>query len=298
MAETFLQRIRSLFGQRQRPAQPPAGTRPASAAAEDLAVLAGWDVGLATDVGCARQSNQDCVAALRLELQQGPAQHALALALADGMGGHEAGDVASRVAVRAALAHLLTEAMLPLLTPDEGAAPMALRELLENAAHHADAAVRQVVKSGGTTLTLGLLVGQQLYLAHVGDSRAYLLQGGEARQLTRDHSFVGRLVELGELPAAEAGQHPQRNVLYRALGQGPLPEVDFATCAVDDAALMLCSDGLWSLFSADELAALGEEPGAAQTVCQRWIAAARQRHADDNVSLLLARPTLRGRSSP
>lgn len=250
---------------------------------------------MASDPGTVRSLNEDCVALLSLRVAQEREQELLLLALADGMGGHAHGEVASRVAVAAALAALASSALVPLAFPvgSVGGEGGALRDLLEEAVHRADRAVRERTPQGGTTLLLALVAGTQVYLAHVGDSRAYLIQGGEAEPLTRDHSLVGRLVELGELSPEEARTHPQRSLLYRALGQAGRLEVDFLSRSLErGSALLLCTDGLWSLFSDVELAAQVEAAPSAQAACCSLVAEARRRGADDNVSLAVVRSAL------
>ncbi len=250
---------------------------------------------MASDPGTVRSLNEDCVALLSLRVAQEREQELFLLALADGMGGHAHGEVASRVAVAAALTALASSALVPLALPavlGEGAGG-ALRDLLEEAVHRADRAVRERAPQGGTTLLLALLAGAQVYLAHVGDSRAYLIRGGVAEQLTHDHSLVGRLVELGELSPEQARTHPQRSLLYRALGQASRLEVDFLSRSLEEgSALLLCTDGLWSLFSDAELAAQVEAAPSAQAACCALVSEARRRGADDNVSLVVVRSLL------
>ncbi|MGC8838488.1 MAG: PP2C family protein-serine/threonine phosphatase [Anaerolineae bacterium] len=253
------------------------------------------EVGIASDSGTVRSLNEDCVALLTLRVAQERERGLFLLALADGMGGHAHGEVASRVAVAAALSTLAASALVPLALPagPTGGAGGALRDLLEEAVRRADQAVREQAPQGGTTLLLALVEGMQVYLAHVGDSRAYLIQGGVAEQLTRDHSVVGRLVELGELDPEQARTHPQRSLLYRALGQVSRLEVDFLSRSLEGgSALLLCTDGLWSLFSDAELAARVEAAPSAQEACRALAAEARQRGAEDNVSLAVVRSVL------
>lgn len=247
---------------------------------------------MASDPGTVRSLNEDCVALLTLRAAQEREQELLLLALADGMGGHAHGEVASRVAVAAALAALASSALVPLALSagPAGGEGGTLRDLLEEAVHRADRAVRERTPQGGTTLLLALVAETQVYLAHVGDSRAYLIRGGVAEPLTRDHSLVGRLVELGELSPEQARTHPQRSFLYRALGQVGRLEVDFLSRSLErGSALLLCTDGLWSLFSDAELAAQVEAAPSAQAACFSLVAETRRRGADDNVSLAVVR---------
>jgi protein phosphatase len=109
--------------------------------------------------------------------------------------------------------------------------------------------------SSGTTLTAAVILGRRLYIAHVGDSRAYLFSDGKLRLLTTDHSYVRRLLDTGQLTEEEAAVHPQRNMLYKAVGQGGDLDVDtFTQTLPKQGKLVLCSDGLWGLVSDDSIA--------------------------------------------
>ncbi|MBI3241007.1 MAG: serine/threonine-protein phosphatase, partial [Chloroflexi bacterium] len=169
--------------------------------------------------------------------------------VADGMGGHSMGERASAVAARSVARDVTRRVYLSLLSDnsnDEERAP--LQEVLGEALTHANLAVREAVGEGGTTGTAALVFNDQVIIGHVGDSRAYLITANGLEQLTRDHSLVRRLQELGQLTPAEAAIHPQRNVLYRAIGQGDGLEVDVYTQRLTpDTKILLCSDGLWGL---------------------------------------------------
>ncbi|MGQ9585744.1 MAG: PP2C family protein-serine/threonine phosphatase [Anaerolineae bacterium] len=253
-----------------------------------------FDLGLRTDVGGVRATNQDCIAACWLRVGQEATEEAALLALADGMGGHQEGDLASRLAVRTVVGSLMKEAVLPLMLGDPREGRQAVRDLLEGAVREADRVVRDQTPAGGTTLTLALVLDEQAYVAHVGDSRAYLFNGARVERITRDHSLVGRLQELGELTEEEARRHPQRNILYRALGQGSSLEVDFVARSLQGAALLLCTDGLWGQFSDKELARAVCSAPSAQVVCDSLVEEAKRRGADDNVSVILLKPSIRG----
>jgi protein phosphatase len=143
----------------------------------------------------------------------------------------------------------------------------------------------------GTTCTALVLRGRQLYFAHVGDSRLYLIRGARILRLTRDHSYVGRLVESGIVRAEDAEKHPQRHILTAALGAGRELAVDGAEQGLalqegDD--LLLCTDGLWSVVTEEELeTALSGTPPAKS--CAALVKLARQRGAPDNVTLQVLR---------
>jgi PPM family protein phosphatase len=165
-----------------------------------------------------------------------------------------------------------------------------LQDLMRSAINEAQRAVTQAAPGSGTTLTAALVLGQQMTIGHVGDSRAYAVHsygGGEI--LTRDHSLVKRLEELGQISSEEAAIHPQRNVLYRALGQGDVLEPDIFTAQFPQSGyLLLCSDGLWSVVSDSTLFDLVNSAKNLQGACQSLVAAANEAGGPDNISVILA----------
>jgi serine/threonine protein phosphatase PrpC len=148
--------------------------------------------------------------------------------------------------------------------------------------------VHEACPEGGTTLTCALVLGSNAFLAHVGDSRAYLISRDTIRRITTDHSLVNRLIELGQITAQEALQHPQRNVLYRALGRPGNTEVDTHLQSLPaDSALLLCTDGLWSTVAEDEvLSIIGAAPSP-QIACNHLVDRAIEHGSDDNVTAVL-----------
>ena len=230
-----------------------------------------------TDVGLRRAANEDCyVVAADLGLYL----------VADGMGGHTAGQVASRLAAEGTLAALrtLADAKASLTEKLRYAVAAANREIFTTA--HA----KPELSGMGTTLVV-LLVGEgRLALAHVGDSRAYLIRGGRIRQLTDDHSLVAELVRRREISETDAQRHPHRHVLTRALGVRRSVEADLAelTPAPGDT-FVLCSDGLTGRVSdreiADELAADQD----LEAVSDRLVNLSNSRGGEDNVTVVLVR---------
>lgn len=162
--------------------------------------------------------------------------------LADGMGGHEKGEVASAITIET----VNSEYYAIMKQLDEHNPENAIIDALTQAIQKANNDVMDVTEGGGTTVVAAVLYGDLLVAMNVGDSRAYLLRGNELKQLSRDHSLVSRLVELGKITEEEALTHPRRNVLYQALGQGSDVEIHIAseTLKVNDV-IILCSDGLW-----------------------------------------------------
>jgi protein phosphatase len=162
--------------------------------------------------------------------------------LADGMGGHQKGEVASAVTIETVNSVYYTT----VTSLNEKDAEDAIITALSNAIEEANMRVMYATEGGGTTVVAAVLHGDSLVVMNVGDSRAYLLRNSELQLMSRDHSLVSRLVELGKITAEEALTHPRRNVLYQALGQGTDVEIHiFSQKLQPDDIVILCSDGLW-----------------------------------------------------
>ena len=245
--------------------------------------------GSSQSVGKQRDHNEDCL--LTFTMTVGGDKHNYPLGLfivADGMGGHQYGEVASSTAVRTIAGYMLKR-FHPYITNSAETLDEPLQDLMRTAINEAHRAVTQAASGSGTTVTVALIVGQQMTIGHVGDSRAYALRsGGRIDALTRDHSLVKRLEELGQISSEEAAAHPQRNVLYRALGQGDVLEPDIFTSPFPQPGyLFLCSDGLWSVVSDDDICHIINEAPSLQTACQNLVAAANQAGGPDNISAIL-----------
>jgi protein phosphatase len=221
-----------------------------------------------TDTGNVRAINQDQL------LADGDL-----VAVADGMGGHRAGEVASRLAVEA-----LRDAFVADPTADG----------LVAAVHAANAAVWERSESDpelhgmGTTLVAVALVGTSLAVVNVGDSRAYLLQDGRLRRLTSDHSLVAELVQAGQITEEEARIHPRRNILTRVVGVEPAiePYVGEAVPRRGDR-LLLCSDGLFNELDEAQIAAILAEEADPTDAATHLVAAAKQAGGSDNITALV-----------
>lgn len=273
----------------ERPPAPSAPAPPVERPSRRPRLSLGW----ATDVGRQRSHNEDTV--LVVELEQAGYHKALPtglLVLADGMGGHLAGEVASALAARTAAQHILQAYLSRLSEREHSAEEPSLKEVLTDAVRRANALVIERVPGGGTTLLCALILGDQAYIANVGDSRAYLVSPEGCSQITRDHSVVDIMVELGQMTSEEAAHHPQRNVLYRAVGQsGPL-EVDTFFCRIPpESVLLLCSDGLWEMVSKEEIARVVTTSPSLQEACEILVEKANQAGGKDNISVILAAPT-------
>lgn len=213
--------------------------------------------------------------------------------VADGMGGHHAGHEASKQASRLVAENVLERIYLPLLhiRNDSPARPQEpIRDVLLEAVQKANTDIYrpEPEKGSGTTLTAALVFGQRLYIAHVGDSRAYVLADGNLKQVTTDHSYVRRLQDVGQLTEEEAAIHPQRNVLYKAVGQGGQLDIDTFTQSLPKAGvLVLCSDGLWGLVSDPMIQEIVESEGALEDKAVDMVNMALDAGGHDNISVIL-----------
>ncbi|HLW01346.1 MAG TPA: protein phosphatase 2C domain-containing protein [Ktedonobacterales bacterium] len=218
--------------------------------------------GHATSVGRVRANNEDALGELVLTIPDGTGQSRLiaCFVVADGMGGEAHGELASQIATQNILEQVARRLALPLLQWSEEAEGSAatgalereqqMREALVEGFRIANRQIRTLVhtqgRTIGTTTTALLIFGGQALIAHVGDSRVYRLNRGVLTLLTEDHSFVQRLIRLGQIDPADQASHPRRNALYRALGQQDEVEVDLVSCPLEAGdCLLLCSDGLW-----------------------------------------------------
>lgn len=224
------------------------------------------EVGSATDIGRVREKNEDSVLV-----------HPPLYVVADGMGGHRGGDVASQIAVET----------LERLAAEEPA-PLADHVRRANRAVWDRSVEDQRLSGMGTTLTATRIDGMTAVLAHVGDSRAYLMRDGVLRQLTEDHSLVARMVKSGEITEAEADVHPHKNVLTRALGTDEEVDVDEETVALlDGDRLLLCSDGLTGMVTEDQILAILANSDQPQQAADRLVKAANRAGGIDNISVVV-----------
>ncbi len=230
-----------------------------------------------SDVGLRRRANED--------------RYALApdlglFLVADGMGGHVAGQVAAELAAEAAVGALRTlEGATATLTDKLRYAVAAA-----NRAVYGTARVRTELSGMGTTLVALLVGGDRVALAHVGDSRAYLLRAERIRQLTDDHSFVAELVRRREISERDARGHPHRHVLTRALGVRRDVQADLAELTPAEGDLfVLCSDGLTGLVTDAEIARTLLANADLDIGCDRLIRLANSRGGDDNTTVVVVR---------
>ena len=241
-------------------------------------------------VGQQRELNEDCLFTLATTIAGNSGSLPFGLFIvADGMGGHQYGEVASNTAIRSISSYVIKKFHNSLFALPSRPVEESLQEILQAAVNEAQQSVLKEAPGSGTTVTAALIIGQQLTIAQVGDSRGYLLYNNQRMEaITRDHSLVRRLEELGQITAAEAAVHPQRNVLYRAVGQGETLEADIVTTPFPIGGyLLLCSDGLWGLVSDEEMSRIVYGTPNIQRACQELVAAANSAGGPDNISVVL-----------
>ncbi|HIE24673.1 MAG TPA: serine/threonine-protein phosphatase [Anaerolineales bacterium] len=243
-------------------------------------------------VGKQREYNEDSLSIITATLAGNAGNIPFGLYLvADGMGGHQYGEVASNTAMRTFNGFIMRKFhpylfALPTVPLNES-----LQDLMLTGVSQAQEAIQREAPGSGTTFTAALVLGEQVTVAHVGDSRAYsVYPDGRFDMISRDHSLVGRLEELGQITAEEAAVHPQKNVLYRALGQGEVLEPDiFNAPFPKKGMLMLCSDGLWGVLSDKEMHQAIKDADTLERACQNLINAANAAGGPDNISVVLVK---------
>ncbi len=199
----------------------------------------------ATDIGTKRQTNQDSFINTVLS------GNAVLSVVCDGMGGANAGNIASNMAANT-ITEYIKRSFVPTLKPSS------IKNLLSSAIDTANSEILDKAQSGpefsgmGTTAVVTLIIGSTAYIAHVGDSRAYHIKDDKVTQLTRDHSVVQTLIETGHLTADEAKNHPERNVITRAIGIMPSVESDYTEVAIDGI-LLICTDGVSNVITEQQL---------------------------------------------
>ncbi len=246
----------------------------------------------AQSVGKQRDHNEDSLLVINSSMSSDTRQIPFGLYIvADGMGGYQHGEVASAVAVRALGSFVMRRLYLPFFSLVDQAPDEPVQEVLQEGVQEANQAIVRYVNGGGTTLTAVLLLGEKMTIAHVGDSRAYIIYPGKSIEaLTRDHSLVKRLEELGQITPEEAAVHPQRNVLYRALGQGEPFDADILTTQLPAGGLLLlCSDGLWGQVPPEKIRTVVESTPDLKAACQKLVAAANDAGGPDNITAVLVK---------
>ena len=242
-----------------------------------------------THVGMVRNLNEDSVLTIEVNRIQQSVNRPLGVyVVADGMGGSAAGEVASSLIIDT----IARMAMEELMTPDIQAQNPNLSAWLVKAVETANTQVFNLRKKAGTdmgsTLVAAVIYENKAYITHIGDSRAYLVNADGIRRLTIDHSLVERLVATNQISPEEARYHPQRNVIYRAVGDKPKieVEVDLQTLMIGDR-LLFCSDGLSGMIQDETIFQIVNSAEYPQAACQRLIEAANAVGGGDNISVII-----------
>ncbi len=302
MADFF----KKLFGSKTKAKEPPAPQKPV-----DLAVTAPLSdqqidsilsnqylkyemkqlvASVGQSVGKQREHNEDSLLALTSTISGGAESIPFGLYIvADGMGGHQFGEVASNAAIRIMGGNITKKFHSYLFNLPTQVLQESLQEVMETSIMEAHQYVQREAPGSGTTVTAALILGQRVTIAHVGDSRAYsVYPDGRVELVTRDHSLVKRLEELGHLSKDEAANFPHRNVLIRALGQGEALEADIFTVPFPQGGyLMLCSDGLWGVINDKDIYRFITDAPNLERACQSMVDAANAAGGPDNITVIL-----------
>lgn len=252
-------------------------------------------IGAATHTGMIRDHNEDSYLAFEIGMNNSSTDRTWGLYIvADGMGGHAAGEVASGLAIRGAANVVLDEYIAPTLDANSEFDEEAAKEIVRRAILRAN---EYVIKEGqargndmGTTITMALVIGNRAIIGNIGDSRTYIYKGNELRRISKDHSLVMRLVELGQISEDDIYTHPQRNAVLRSLGDKANIEIDiFSERLEANDVLFLCSDGQWEMTRNHEMAAILQSAASPQAACDELIRAANAAGGEDNITSIVVK---------
>ena len=237
-----------------------------------------------TDVGLVRKVNEDSFLCEKLE----NGDDSYLYIVADGMGGHNAGEVASSMAVQEIASHIKENIGILELGDKE------IRDLIRNAILHANEKVYKtsIIKSNclgmGTTLSMVIARKNRAYIGHVGDSRIYLIRGNAILKLTEDHSLVAELIKAGTIKPEEANSHPQKNVITRALGTEYTIEPDVSQCNIQNGDfILICTDGLSNAVYEDDMAYVLSNTSDLNKACELLIDKAKEKGGYDNITAVI-----------
>jgi len=245
--------------------------------------------GYASDTGQVRENNEDSLLSFYADVMNENNRPMFGVfVVADGMGGHQNGEKASAIATETIMDTVLRDVYLRLFATgaDQAVQPPVL-ETLEDAITNANKQIITEVPEAGTTVTAVVIMGNLAYFGHVGDSRAYLVREGEIEQITDDHTFVNRLVEIGTMTKEEAEKSDQGHRIYRALGLGETMEVDTMTRRFRTGTLVLCSDGLSGMVDDDAICEVVKSTEDPQRTADMLVELANQNGGHDNVSVIV-----------
>lgn len=252
----------------------------------------GWNI----NKGQVRDNNEDSLGAVKVnQASEDKAQSVGIYVVADGMGGHHAGEVASDLAVRTVIREFMAD-----MTTQQDDMPENYQKWLKSAVAIAN---HMILNRGqedhlemGTTLVMAVVVGNNVHIVNVGDSRAYLISESSIRQITKDHTFVQKLVEVGAITPQQAADHPHRNILTQAVGTNKNLTIDlFSESLEENEYLLLCSDGLWDELNDAQIHQIVMQADSAQAACQALVDATNAAGGRDNMAIVLVRIKQRGK---
>ena len=231
-----------------------------------------------TDIGRQRKNNEDSYFVYKNKSLSGGM-------VADGMGGENAGEVASKMA-----SDIIKQYIICNYSPDMDY--MAIAELIRTAFFTANREIYKKAQTDGfsgmgTTATLALVYEGKLIISHIGDSRCYLYSDGKMKQITNDHSYVGELVRRGQISERDALNHPNRNLITRALGTDVILKVDMNIVSYSGETVLLCSDGLTNMLSDEQMAEIMKNSGSYETAIENMIQLANKKGGRDNITVII-----------
>jgi PPM family protein phosphatase len=249
-----------------------------------------YDIGTLSDIGLVRSYNEDSL--ISMNLQRKPSDGMISLcAVADGLGGYQGGDIASKMALQ-----VLSDNISKFILSATCQKTLHRQESVLHALTEGVKAANKTIFSSGqtegnnmaTTLVAALLINDTVYIANVGDSRAYCLDGELIHQISADHSLVADFIKFGELSPEEIYTHPQRNIVTRCLGSTPDIEADlFIERLKPGQSVLLCSDGLWEMVRDDEIKKIIGAYSTSQAACEQLAVVAKQNGGIDNISVII-----------
>jgi protein phosphatase len=245
------------------------------------------DFGSELDKGRKRENNEDSLGTAKIKQWSEDESRSIGIYMvADGIGGSERGEEASKLAVQTAMNEMLTHI-------NEEATDVHLMGWLVEAAQQAHHAIRiqnQDTPKSGTTLVMAAVIAEKVYIVNIGDSRAYVIANGKLRKVTHDHTMAQALADAGIITEEEIDHHPNRHVLYQAVGVDAEMEPDLfvETLQLGDY-LLLCSDGLYSEVASDEIVHIVTEAESPQAASKQLTQAANDAGGDDNIAVVVVK---------
>lgn len=237
--------------------------------------------GVGSDRGKVRQINEDSY-----NIISGYPGIPVTFVIADGMGGHNSGEIASNLAVEFISNYILQFPEELQKHDTQGTIHEIIR--LANMEIYQKSVEEPTFQGMGTTLILAMVTGRTLHIGHVGDSRAYLLREGEMTRITTDHSYIEELIKSGSISREEAERHPKKNIITRALGCFNEVEADIHTVELQEKdVILICTDGLTNMLNEDEIMNILTETKEPEQTCTKLIEIANEKGGEDNITVLV-----------